>query len=64
MKAYDVHSNAVIVAREEGREEGRILTVKIFQEAQRNPQATSEQIAEKVGCKAQEVTDTLQMFGI
>ena len=49
---------------EEGREEGRILTVKIFQEAQRNPQATSEQIAEKVGCKAQEVTDTLQMFGI
>lgn len=22
MKAYDVHSNAVIVAREEGREEG------------------------------------------
>ncbi len=49
---------------EEGREEGRILTVKIFQEAQRNPQATSEQIAEKVGCKAQEVTDTLKMFGI
>ncbi len=50
--------------RAEGREEGRILTVKIFQEAQRNPQATSEQIAEKVGCKAQEVTDTLKMFGI
>ena len=40
------------------------MTVKIFQEAQRNPQSSIEQIAEKVGCKVQEVTDTLKMFGM
>ena len=36
----------------------------VFQEAQRNPQSSIEQIAEKVGCKVQEVTDTLKMFGM
>ncbi len=49
---------------EEGREEGRILTVRIFQEAKANPSSTAEEIAEKVGCKAQEVSDTLKMFGM
>ena len=50
--------------KEEGREEGRILTVRIFQEAKANPGSTIEEIAEKVGCKAQEVSDTLKMFGM
>lgn len=47
-----------------GREEGRILTVKIFQEASRNPDSSVEQIAARIGCKVEEVTDTLKMFGM
>ena len=47
-----------------GREEGRILTVRIFQEASRNPDSSIEQIAARIGCKVEEVTDTLKMFGM
>lgn len=47
-----------------GREEGRILSGRIFQEAKKNPDSTIEQIAEKLGCKVQEVADTLKMFGM
>lgn len=47
-----------------GREEGRILTVRIFQEASRNPDSSVEQIAARIGCKVEEVTDTLKMFGM
>ena len=50
--------------REEGRLEGKILTVRIFQAANKNPEFTCNQIAEEVGCSAQEVNDTLQMFGM
>lgn len=45
-----------------GRKEGRILTVRIFQEAKKNPDASFEQIAERVGCETREVEDTLKMF--
>ena len=46
-----------------GRAEGKILTVRIFQTAKKNPEFTCNQIAEEVGCSAQEVDDTLKMFG-
>lgn len=49
-------------AREKGREEGRVLTIKILQEAKKDPFLTDEQIAERVGCNTQEVADTLKMF--
>ena len=49
-------------AKEAGREEGRVLTIRILQEAKKNPFFTDEQIAERVGCKTQEVTETLKMF--
>lgn len=51
-------------AREEGREEGRVLTIKILQEARKDPFLTDEQIAERVGCNPQEVSDTLKMFAM
>ena len=50
--------------KEEGRLEGKILTVRIFQIAKKNPEFTCHQIAEEVGCSAQEVDDTLKMFGL
>ena len=49
---------------EEGIEKGRILTVRIFQEAKQSPDSTIEQIAEKIGCRVQEVADTLKMFAM
>ena len=51
-------------AKEAGREEGRFLTIRILQEAKNNPFFTDEQIAERVGCKTQEVTETLKMFSM
>ena len=50
--------------KEVGRLEGKILTVRIFQAAKKNPEFTCNQIAEEVGCSAQEVDDTLKMFGL
>ena len=50
--------------KEVGRLEGKILTVRIFQTANKNPEFTYNQIAEEVGCSAQEVDDTLKMFGL
>ena len=50
--------------KEVGRLEGKILTVRIFQTANKNPEFTYNQIAEEVGSSAQEVNDTLQMFGM
>lgn len=50
--------------RVQGRAEGKHLTVRIFRTAQENPDFTPGQIAEKVGCSAQEAEDTLKMFGI
>ncbi|MCI9381586.1 MAG: hypothetical protein HFG88_11210 [Dorea sp.] len=49
---------------EKGIEKGRILTVRIFQEAKQSPDSTIEQIAEKIGCRVQEVADTLKMFAM
>ena len=46
------------------RNEARLLTVRIFQEANRNPDYMKEEIAAKVGCTVKEVEDTLKMFGM
>ena len=50
--------------KNEGAEKGRIWTVRIFQEAKQSPDSTIEQIAEKIGCRVQEVADTLKMFAM
>lgn len=50
--------------REEAREEGRVLTIRILQEAKKDPFLTDEQIAERVSCNTQEVADTLKMFSM
>ena len=52
----------ILEGRAEGLEEGRILTVRIFQTARKNPSYTAEQIAQETGCTVQKVTDTLKMF--
>lgn len=58
----------IVLGRKEGivqgRAEGKLLTVRIFRTAQENPDFTPGQIAEEVGCSAQEAEDTLKMFGI
>lgn len=51
-------------SRIEGRQEGRLLAVRIYRESKENPDYSKEQIAEKVGCTVQEVEETLTMFGM
>ena len=63
-EAKTIREEAKEAGREEGREEGRFLTIRILQEAKKNPFFTDEQIAERVGCKTQEVTETLKMFSM
>lgn len=47
---------------EHGREEGLLLSGKIFQMLKKNLNLTNEQIAEKLGCKTDEVESTRKMF--
>lgn len=47
-----------------GKQEGIFLTGRIFQTVKRNPDLTSGQAAEKVGCSVEEVESTRKMFGI
>ena len=61
-KILDYEAKDILEGRAEGREEGRILTVRIFQTARKNPSYTAEQIAQETGCTVQKVTDTLKMF--
>lgn len=61
-EAKTIRREGLAIGRKEGRKEGRILTVRIFQEAKKNPDASFEQIAERVGCETREVEDTLKMF--
>lgn len=63
-EAKTIREEAKEEGKEEGREEGRVLTIKILQEAKKNPFFTDEQIAERVGCKTQEVAETLKMFAM
>lgn len=50
--------------RKEGREEGLVLSAQIFRTLQRNPDFTDTQIAEMVGCSADDVESTRKAFGL
>ena len=50
--------------RTKGRQEGLILSGRIFQTVMNNPDLTNEQIAAEVGCEPEEVESTRKMFGI
>ena len=50
--------------RTKGRQEGLILSGRIFQTVKNNPDLTNEQIAAEVGCEPEEVESTRKMFGI
>lgn len=63
-EAKKIRNEGLEAGMEAGLKKGRILTVRIFQEAKANPDSTFEEIAEKVGCKPQEAADTLKMFGM
>ena len=52
------------LGRTKGRQEGLILSGRIFQTAKNNPDLTNEQIAAEVGCEPEEVESTRKMFGI
>lgn len=51
-------------ARQEGRQEGLLLSAQIFQAVKRTPDSSDEQIAQDVGCTIEEVQNTRKMFGI
>ncbi len=50
--------------RKEGREEGLVLSAQIFRTLQCNPDFTDTQIAEMVGCSADDVESTRKAFGL
>lgn len=50
--------------RTKGRQEGLILSGRIFQTVKNNPDLTNKQIAAEVGCEPEEVESTRKMFGI
>lgn len=52
------------VKQEEARQEGMFLSARIFHEVRDNPDATDEQIAQKLGCLPEDVGSTRKMFGI
>ena len=49
---------------EEPKQEGLILSGRIFQTVKSNPNLTNEQIAAEVSCEPEEVEITRNMFGI
>lgn len=51
-------------AEQQGRQEGLILSGRIFQTVKSNPNLTDEQIAAEVGYEPEEVESTRKMFGI
>ena len=51
-------------AKQQGRQEGLILSGRIFQTVKNNPNLTNEQIAAEVGCEPEEVESTRKMFEI
>lgn len=55
---------AMQIGREEGREEGLILSAQIFKTIQCNPGFTDVQIAEAVGCSPDEVESVRRVFGL
>lgn len=55
---------AMQIGREEGLEEGLILSAQIFKTIQCNPGFTDVQIAEAVGCSPDEVESVRRVFGL
>lgn len=51
-------------ARQEGRQEGMLLSAKIFQAVKKQAGAADEEIAQNVGCTVEEVQNTRKMFGL
>ncbi len=51
-------------AEQQGRQEGLILSGRIFQTVKSYPNLTNEQIAAEVGCEPEKVESTRKMFGI
>lgn len=49
---------------QQGMQNGMILSGKIFQAVKKNPDFTDSQIAEAVGCEAEQVKSVRKMFGI
>ncbi len=49
---------------QEGRQEGILLSARIFQELQRDSSVSNSQIAARLGCALQEVESTRKLFGI
>ena len=52
------------LGRIRGRQEGLILSGRIFQIVKRTPGLTNEQISAEIGCEAEEVESARKMFGI
>lgn len=52
------------VKQQEARQEGFLLSGRIFQCIRKNPNFTSEQIAREIGCTVEEVESTRKIFGI
>lgn len=52
------------VQREEAKEEGMILSGKIFQMIRKNPDFTDLQIAESIDCTIENVRNVRKMFAI
>lgn len=50
--------------RTKGRQEGLILSGRIFQTVKSNPELTNEQLAAEVRCESEEVESIRKMFGI
>lgn len=52
------------LGRTKGRQEGLLLSGRIFQAVKRDPGLKNEQIAVEIGCEAEEVESIRKMFGI
>lgn len=52
------------VKQQEARQEGILLSARIFQELQRDSSVSNSQIATRLGCALQEVESTRKLFGI
>ncbi len=48
----------------EGKQEGIILSGRIFQMVRKNPDLSNSQIAQNIGCSVEEVESTRKMFDI
>lgn len=64
VKQQEAEQLGRIRGRQEGRQEGLILSGRIFQIVKRVPGLTDEQISAEICCEAEEVESARKMFGI